>query len=63
MKYLISALLLTTFLAGCSSSAEDNQQPQRKPAKAVHQPLDKAKGVEQQILDNAAEQRKQIDGL
>ena len=61
MKYSISLLLLTSLLTGCSSSTEDDKQKQKEVVDAIHRPLDKAKAVEQQILDNAAEQRKQVD--
>jgi len=48
----------------CSSEQEktatENQQ-HKALYKAVNQPLEKAKGVEQLILDGAEQQRKQID--
>ena len=63
MRYLINVLVLTSLLTSCSSSTEDDKQSQKEVVDAVHQPLDKAKAVEQQIFDNAAEQRKQVDDL
>ena len=61
MRYLINVLVLTSLLTSCSSSTEDDKQSQKEVVDAVHQPLDKAKAVEQQIFDNTAEQLKQVD--
>ncbi|MGY6274423.1 hypothetical protein [Methylomonas sp. MgM2] len=63
MKSMFGLLLLVSVLPGCSSPAEDNTQPQNDVAGAINQPLEKAKGLEQQILDNAAERQKQADEL
>jgi len=60
MKLMISVLLIASF-AACSSSTEDTQKKQT--VDAVHQPLEKAQAVEKQLLDRAAEQRKQADDL
>lgn len=64
MNHFAYALALALLLVGgCSSSTEDRKEARKEVVDSVHQPLDKAKGVEQQILDNAAEQRKQVDDL
>jgi hypothetical protein len=66
MKNVLTGLALLILSTACSSSkdetAPDNQQ-HRALYNAVNQPLDKAKDVERQILDNAAEQKKQADNL
>ena len=66
MKNVLITGVLLILLAACSSSNDEsasNKNERTAITEAVNQPLDKAKGVEQQILDNAAEQRKQADDL
>ena len=63
MRTLIHALRLGILLSACSSSTEDKTQPQKDVVDSVQQPLDKAKGVEQQIFDSAEAQRKQAEDL
>ena len=63
MKHLITVLALATLSIACSSSSEDSKEADKEVADAVHQPLEKAKGVEQQIFENAAKQRRQVDDL
>ncbi len=63
MKYRISVLVMTILLAACSASNEDEKEQRKEIVDAVHQPLEKAKAVEQIILDGDAEQRKQMDDM
>jgi hypothetical protein len=66
MKSLFASIALLILLLACSSSNDEgtNDKDNRKAVTdAVHQPLDKAKAVEQEILDNAAARRKQVDDL
>lgn len=61
MRVLIPALLSAAVLAGCQRPAPPN--PERPPepqalAKAVKQPLDRAKGV-QKTMDEAAERERE----
>lgn len=64
MKNLITVLVLAMLSMACSSSSTENKQEEANDlADAGHQPLDKAKAVEQQIFDSAAQQRREIDGL
>ena len=63
MKYLVTAVSLAMMLAACSSSTDesDTAAKNKSVVNTVEQPLEKAKAVEQEILDNAELQRKQID--
>jgi len=63
MRTLIHALMLATVLTACSSGTEDQTNNQKAVADAVQQPLDKAKDVERQLLDNAEARRKQMDDM
>lgn len=63
MRTLIHALMLGILLSACSSSTEDKTQTQKDVVDSAQQPLDKAKGVEQEIFDSAEAQRKQAEGL
>ncbi len=63
MKYRIGVVAMAIWLVACSSSNDDEREQRKEIVDAVHQPLDKAKSVEQIILDNDAEQRKQLDDL
>ncbi|MCB1552621.1 MAG: hypothetical protein KDJ14_02340 [Xanthomonadales bacterium] len=66
-------LAMLTLGSGCSQSAPPPAQPtaEAKPAaeparnqelnQAIQQPLDKARGVEAQVLDEAAKKREEID--
>lgn len=66
MKIGLIALMVLSFLAACSSSSNENSGETEASHKAlydaVNQPLEKAKGIERQLLDNAEQQRKQLDG-
>lgn len=65
----IVLMLATSLLAGCSPGSNpesDAQKPKISPEdqallNSVKKPLDEARQVEQQIMDAAAAQRKQID--
>lgn len=65
MKIRLTAWVVLSFLVACSSSSNDNSGEADESHKAlydaVNQPLEKAKGVERQLLDNAEQQRKQLD--
>lgn len=63
MKYLVIAISLAMMLAACSSSTNESATAAKNKSmvNAVQQPLEKAKAVEQEILDHAELQRKQID--
>lgn len=66
MKIVSSSLALAALLAGCSSSNEETAPKHvqhQELYKAANEPLEKAKGAEQQIFDSAAEQQKQAEGL
>jgi hypothetical protein len=63
MRTLIHALMLATVLTACSSATEDQTNNQKAVVDAVQQPLDKAKDVERQLLDNAEARRKQMDDM
>lgn len=63
MRILIHALMLATVLTACSSATEDQTNNQKAVVDAVQQPLDKAKDVERQLLDNAEARRKQMDDM
>lgn len=63
MRVLIPVLLSAAVLAGCQRPAPPN--PQRPPepqavAKAINQPLDRAKGV-QKTMDEAAERERKAE--
>ncbi|MDD2758705.1 MAG: hypothetical protein PHH11_00265 [Methylomonas sp.] len=62
MKRLISVLIMAMLLTACSSSSDEKER-EKEVVDAVHQPLEKAKDVEQQIFDSDARQRKQMDDL
>ncbi|QPK62264.1 hypothetical protein IVG45_15585 [Methylomonas sp. LL1] len=67
MKNIIAASALFILLAACSCSNNDDAANDKTKRQAIademNQPLDKAKDVEQQILENAVEQKKQLDDL
>jgi len=63
MKFLLNVLISLTLLVGCSSSTDEREKERKEIVDSVHEPLDKAKGLEQQILDNASDQRKQLDDM
>ncbi|WAR44801.1 hypothetical protein [Methylomonas rapida] len=63
MRTLIHALMLAPVLTACSSATEDQKNNQKAVVDAVQQPLDKAKDVERQLLDNAEARRKQMDDM
>jgi len=63
MRVLIAVVMSAALLAGCQRPAPPN--PERPPepqalAKAVNQPLDRAKGV-QKTLDEAAERERRAE--
>ncbi len=64
MKNIIVGLVLIGLLSACSSSdkegASENQQLNALHG-AINQPLERAKGVEQQILEGAEERKKQVE--
>jgi len=62
MKHLMMASVFLCLSVACTPSDEVVEE-QKQVVDSVHQPLDKAKGLEQQVLDNATTQRKQIDDL
>lgn len=61
MMRLTLVLVLPLIVAACSS--EERQEERKKIVEDIHQPLNKAKAVEQQILDSAANQLHQIDQI
>ncbi len=61
MKHFPISLLLASLLVACSPG--EDKPAQTEVVEAVQQPLDKAKGVEQQIMEGAEAQRKQADEL
>ena len=63
MKVLLNVLISLMLLVGCSSSTDEREKERKEIVDSVHEPLDKAKGLEQQILDNASDQRKQLDDM
>ena len=66
MNYSKIAILLAILLPACSSSTDEDKTTATKTQEienAIHEPLDKAKAAEEQILDNADLQRKQMDDL
>jgi uncharacterized protein YcfL len=64
MNPLISATLTTLLIAGCSSSNDSEVSGSNKEiVNNIHQPLEKANAVEQEILDRAEMQRKQMEDL
>ena len=67
MNYPVIAILLAALLAACSSSTDEEEDKvtakTQEIENAIHEPLDKAKAAEEQILDNADLQRKQMDDL
>lgn len=66
MKLLMTGLMLLA-LAACGKKDEASEtveaQPEQTLTEAVHQPLDKAKGVEQLLQDSADKRLQQNDGL
>jgi hypothetical protein len=66
MRNIVTGLVLIGLLTACSSSGEDNSgenQQHKALYNSVNQPLDQAKGVEQQILEGAEERRRHAEGL
>ncbi len=64
MKIRLIVVMVLSCLMACSSSNEgdsDESKSHKALYDAVNQPLEKAKGVERQLLDNAEQQRKQLD--
>lgn len=64
MKDLLIATALLLLLSACTSSDEEasaDKESHKVLYNAVNQPLEKAKGVEQEILDNAEQQKKQME--
>lgn len=65
MNYPVIAILLAALLPACSSPTDEDKVTAKthEIENAIHKPLDKAKAAEEQILDNADLQRKQMDDL
>lgn len=66
MSRLQIAVLLSMLLTACNAQQPDHAETaeQRQPlTEAVHAPLEKAKGVEQMLMEQAEEQKKQAEGL
>lgn len=56
--------MTTLLIAGCSSSNDSEVSGSNKEiVNNIHQPLEKANAVEQEILDRAEMQRKQMEDL
>ncbi|AWH18331.1 hypothetical protein C1922_14010 [Stenotrophomonas sp. ZAC14D2_NAIMI4_7] len=63
MRLLIPLCLSAALLAGCQRPAPPNPEKPPEPqalAKAINQPLDRAKGV-QQTVDEGAERERQAE--
>lgn len=64
MNPLIWAILITMLIPACSSSNDSEASASNEEiVNNIHQPLEKAKAVEQEILDNAEMQRKRMEDL
>lgn len=64
MKNIVIFMLLA-LMAACSSEREvtpEESQEHKALYNMVNPPLEKAKGVEEMVLENAEQQRNQIDG-
>ena len=59
-------VLIVLMLAACNKqeqSGETVSKPEQSITEAVHQPLERAKGVEQTLQQEADQRLKQTDGL
>lgn len=66
MTNILTTATLIMLLAACSSSSDESSADKASHKalyNAANQPLEKAKGVEQEILDNAEQQKKQMEDL
>lgn len=63
MINLLTIATLIALLTACTSSEEANaeKEPHKALYNAADQPLEKAKKVEKEILDNAEQQKKQME--
>lgn len=63
MDKLLIGCVVAVLLAGCSGKDPEPEARggQKELYKSVNAPLEKAKGVEDQVLQQAEEQKKQID--
>lgn len=66
MSPFLTTLSVCLLLAACNtqqSATSDAATPEQSVTQTIHQPLEKAKGVEQLLLDKAEEGKQQADGL
>lgn len=66
MNLLPITVLLSVLLIACNAQQPEKAETaeQRQPlTEAVHAPLEKAKGVEQMLMEQAEQQKKQAEGL
>jgi len=66
MNRLQITVFLSVVLTACNAQQPENADTaeQRQPlTEAVHAPLEKAKGVEQMLMEQAEAQKKQAEGL
>lgn len=61
--FILSVLLAMLGSAYSKSNEAELASSNKQMASDVHQPLEKAKAVEQEILNNAEMQRKQMENL
>lgn len=61
--FILSVLLAMLGSAYSKSNEAELATSNKQMASDVHQPLEKAKAVEQEILNNAEMQRKQMENL
>ncbi len=63
MNIVISCFIIFSviFLTSCSDNGTQNSESKKTVIDSQLRALDKAKGVEQDILDSVAKQREQID--
>jgi hypothetical protein len=66
MSLLPITVLLSVLLAACNASQPESTEKveqQQTLTESIHEPLEKAKGVEQMLLEDAEKQKKQSEGL
>ncbi|WP_157200494.1 hypothetical protein [Methylomonas lenta] len=66
MTNILTTATLLMLLVACSSSNDEssaNQESHKALYNAANQPLEKAKAVEQEILEHAEQQKKQMEDL